>query len=402
MLDKVKELLGVGGGESLKIKEKEKKESEKPEIVKKAQIKEKLWKVTTQWEKANPRKELEELMPEEKELEGLIPEKLREWYGRDILTEEEKRLIGENMDFNLPQEERAELAAWNAANEAEEGAKWRKGTRRFRILKKAGWTEEKIKERLNQYGGNQAVEAFERAKKKAPVLLKKSPAEIIKKKYDKLFEGVDKVVAPEQALKTALEHEKEIMGTLRAHKVEEDGKNIMVLLPRFKKEYVATKSKNKVIPSDEFMKEREFHAPRSRVFGELGYDDEVEELKKRIEVIDKGEIGTAHTHPPPPPDDFLAQPADNFLSPSDQTRCEILGVAGMAVPGDQEMESSEMAYPSEKERGRSDSLRKKEVRFVPKERIDDLMEGIPEERAEEKGLSLLKKRGEKEEGESQY
>ncbi len=294
---------------------------------------------------------------------------------QEILTEREGEVWAEGRHGNLSQEEERKLMTWRIARQVEGGTSWKEQTRRFRTLKKTGLTEEEIKKRLKDWGGEEGIEALKEAKKEAPELLEKPPKEIVRKKYDELFEDADRIVASKQALKTASEHKEEMQGTLGAHKVKKNDKNIVVLRPEFKEKYAAGSEGWRIEPSKEFREKMLFQGP-NKVLKESGYNNEPKELKKRIEMIDEKKIiGAAHTHP-----SKYARPSE-MASPSteDLIRWKRHGVAGLVVPGNKEAASTTVTYPPEKH---SSDLFGRKVDFVSEEKIKDLMEAPSGEKGE--------------------
>lgn len=295
---------------------------------------------------------------------------------REELTEEEEKFLEKELNkrLNLTSNEKAKLRAWEASKEVEKGESWKEELKRFREMREKGLSKEEVKEKLKDYGGEKVVRAYERAEKEAPELLERSPKELTKEKYDKMFENADKVVAPKKALKTAAEEgEKELQGKLRAHKVKRNGKNVVVLIPKYRKKYASRREEKEVEPTEEFKKKREFK----------GYN-EPEELEKREEMMEKGEIGTAHTHPS----------ERGRATSKDLKYYKEHGIAGIPVPAREEAEKTELARPSEKGGYKTgyEGLKLEKVDFVSKEEIGKLMKGIPEKKAKEKGLPLLKKK----------
>jgi len=336
--------------------------------------------------------------------------KMEEKIPKEVREVKKKLKEGDLLSLGIPMEKAAKYDSinklWNIAKKLEKGESWKKHIEDLQWLHKRRYgpkvPEEVIKNKLEKYGGEKAVKEFEKAKKKAPELLEKQPVEVQAEKIEKLFEGADRVVAPERAREKAEEIQekypgKEIGGKLRAHRVEKDGEKVVVLVPKYREKYTKQLSEEgfegekitKITEEGPVEEEKPKATPTEELSKELPTPSErdqnwAEELEERREKLEEGTIGIAHTHPPGPEEKTKL----SRRGAGDEEGIKLHKTANLVVRPDKE--KGEVGYPRKK--GKETEVEKKEVELVPKEEIGKLLGDIPEKRAKEKDLPKLKKK----------
>lgn len=354
-----------------------------------------------------------------------IEERLREYGGKNAVEEYEEAL--EKGSDLLEKEElmRGEEELSWIAQELEEKGNWKEYLREIRKFKERGMSEEELKERMEMYGGKDAARAIERAKKEAPELMEKSLDEVAQERYKDLF-NVDEILVPEKARETAEEKEKEIKGKVRGYKVKgEEGKDVLVLVPRFKEEFTKERERHELEHTDKYGEEVAMREPEEEHVGRQYSSEEkrkqFERGQKKKEELDKGELVTgAHTHP-----EMSYEEAKEMLEKKAKEIEESPYTEETISEEEIEQQARKVSEEPSSKPSRPDKLnisrynrpelivskqgatvvlpedlenKEKKVKYASKEKIGKLLgkENIPEERAKRKGLKLLKKKEEKE------